>query len=62
MKNVTDAEYSEKVCMSESSTNTPVREMMSIDDFVNQSIEYWLTVALVDMFTKLYFFPTEKLK
>ena len=51
-----------QVCMSESSTNTPVREMMPNDDFVNQSIEYWLTVAWVDMFTKLYFFPTEKIE
>ena len=32
---MTDAEYSEKVCMSELSTQTPPRPIMSIGDFIN---------------------------
>ena len=27
---------------------------------INQSIEYWYTMAWVDIFINLYFFPTEK--
>ena len=35
LSGVTYAKHSEKVCMSESSTQTPPRPIMSIDDFIN---------------------------
>ena len=37
LSGVTNAEHSEEGCMSESSTQTPPRPMMSIDDFINDN-------------------------
>ena len=37
LSDVTNAEHSEEVCMSESSTQTPPRPMMSIYDFINDN-------------------------